>query len=79
MSEHEWEGKRERERSSPADSLLSMEPTVGLDLKILRSQPKPKPRVGCLTDYTTQVFPIKAIYDKPTANIVLKSDWLKMC
>ena len=32
-----------------------MEPEAGLDLMTLRSQPEPKPRVGCLMDCTTQV------------------------
>ena len=33
-----------RGRESQADSTHSMEPDVGLDLMILRSQPEPKPR-----------------------------------
>ena len=34
---HKWEGQRERERDSQADSMLSMEPHMGLDLTTLRS------------------------------------------
>ena len=44
----------ERERKSQADSLLSLEPDVGLHLRTLRSQPEPKPRGRHLTDYATQ-------------------------
>ena len=33
VQEHEWEEQRERERESQADSALSMEPNVGLDLR----------------------------------------------
>ena len=39
--------KKGRERGSEADSVLSMEPNVGFDSTTLRSQPRPKPRVGC--------------------------------
>ena len=35
--EHGWEGQRERERESQADSILSGEPDMGLDLMTLRS------------------------------------------
>ena len=38
------EGKGERVL---AESVLSVEPNGGLDLRTLRSQPEPKPRVGC--------------------------------
>ena len=41
-----------RRRGSPqADSTLSLEPNVGLDLMTLRPWPEPKPRVGHLTDW----------------------------
>jgi len=43
--EHEWEGQREREREFQADSMLSMEPDMGLDLTTLRSRPELKPNV----------------------------------
>ena len=39
----------ERETESQADSALSTEPDVGLDLMTLRSRPEPKARVRCLT------------------------------
>lgn len=42
----QWEGQMERERKSQADSILSVEPNVGLDLKIKRLQFDLKPRVG---------------------------------
>jgi len=38
-----------RGRESQEDSVLSLEPDAGLDLGTLRSQHKPKPRVGRLT------------------------------
>ena len=41
---------RERERESQADSALSTEPDLGLNLMTLRSQSELKPRVGCSTD-----------------------------
>lgn len=34
------EGEREREKEKPADSLLGVEPDVGLDLTILGSGPE---------------------------------------
>ena len=43
-------GDGERERESQADSMLGAEPHVGLNLVTLRSRPKLKPRVRCLTD-----------------------------
>jgi len=48
------EGQRERERETLADSVLSAEPGMGLDLGILRSGPELKPRVRHLTDFATQ-------------------------
>jgi len=48
--EHKQEGKREREGESQANSVLSTEPSVGLNLMTLGSRPELKPRVGCLTD-----------------------------
>ena len=47
---HEQEGQRKRERESQADSILSMEPNIVLDLTTLKSQPELKPRVGHLTN-----------------------------
>ena len=49
-------GQRERERKTPADASLSLEPNVGLDLKTLRSWPELKPRVGRSIDLATQGF-----------------------
>ena len=46
---------RERSRKSEADSMLSMELDLGLDLTTLRSWTELKPRVGCLTDRAIQV------------------------
>ena len=37
--EHEWEGHRDRERKSLANSLINWEPEVGLDLTTQRSPP----------------------------------------
>ena len=51
------------ERESPADTMLSVELAVGLDLMTLRSCPEPKPRAGCLTDRAPQ---------GPHTNIYLK-------
>ena len=48
------QGVGEGEGESQADSTLSVEPIVGLDLMTLRSRPEPKSRVGCLTDLATQ-------------------------
>ena len=44
-----------RGKESQVDSKLSMQPDAGLDLTILKSGPKPKTRVGHLTDCATQV------------------------
>ena len=55
-SRHEWEGKREREKKSQADSVLSTEPEAGLDLTTLRLGPEPKPRVKCSTDCAIQAL-----------------------
>ena len=41
-------GRAEGEGESQVDSLLSAEPYMGLDLRILRSQPEQKPKVRCL-------------------------------
>lgn len=53
----EREGERSimsrRERESQEDSVLSMKPDIGLDSRTPR--PKPNPRVGHSTDYTSQV------------------------
>ena len=49
------EGQREKKTESQADSMLSVEPHVGLDLITLRSLPEPKPWVRHLTDCATQV------------------------
>ena len=43
------EGQGERERDSPADALLSMEPDAELDPTTMRSRAEPKPRVRHLT------------------------------
>ena len=43
-------GGAEGESELQADSPLSMEPHTELDPMTLRSQPEPKPRVGCSTD-----------------------------
>ena len=53
--EHKQEGQREKERESQADSTLSMEPDVGLDLTTLRSGPEPRTSSGLLTSCATQV------------------------
>ena len=51
-----WGGaERERERESQARSMLSMEPSVGLDPMALGSCPELKSRVGCSTNSATQV------------------------
>lgn len=39
-------GRGRGRRESPADSVLCMEPDVGLDRTTLRSQPELRPRVG---------------------------------
>ena len=58
-----WEREREhvnmweegqREREPQADSMLSREPDLGLDLGIQRPWPELKPRVGRSTDWATQ-------------------------
>ena len=58
------EGEEEKERWSQADSVLSAEPDVGLDLVTLRSPPELKPRVRHLTNCTTQVPPKTALLKK---------------
>jgi len=50
------EAEGEGERESQADSTLSAEPDVGLDLMTLRSWPELKSRVGRSTDWATQVL-----------------------
>ena len=57
-------GQREREGESQADSLLSVETDVGLDLMSLRSGSELKLRVGGLTNCTTQA---------PSPKIFIKS------
>ena len=42
--------RRERERESEADSVLSSEPNAGLDPTTMRPLPELKPRVRCLAD-----------------------------
>jgi len=42
-------------RESQADSLLSVEHSLGLILTTLRSWPELRSRVGCLTNWATQV------------------------
>ena len=56
LREREREGRRGRKPQ--VDSVLNVESDAGLDLKTLRSQPEPKPRVQCLTYCTTQT-PLK--------------------
>ena len=46
----------ERGRESQGDSILPAQSlTQGLNLQSMRSQPEPKSRGGCLTDWATQV------------------------
>ena len=45
----------ERETDSPEDSMLSTEPYMRLYPTTLRWWPEPKPRIGHLTDWATQV------------------------
>ena len=52
--ETEQERQKERERQSQADSTLSTELVLGLDLTTPRSPPEQKSRVPSLTVYTTQ-------------------------
>lgn len=47
-----WGGAEEEQTA------MSTEPDAGLVPTTLRSRPDPKPRVGCLTDCTTQA-PLK--------------------
>lgn len=47
-------GEEKEQRESQADSPLSMEPDMGVDLGTLRSQPEPKPKVGHPTNLATQ-------------------------
>ena len=59
--EKEWGGgKAEGEGESLADSTLNIELNAGLDSQTLRSCPELKSKVGCLTNYATQV-PLKII------------------
>ena len=59
--EREWaqvrEGRRERERETIPSRLpaVSAQPNAGLDPTTLRSWPEQKSRVGCLTNWVTQV------------------------
>ena len=48
------ERQRERERETQADSELSTEPIVRLNLTTLRSEPGPKSRIGPLTNWAIQ-------------------------
>jgi len=51
----EWvPGHKERETESQAGSELSTEPDTKLDLTTLRSRPDPKPKIGHLTNCSTQ-------------------------
>lgn len=47
---HHRERQGEKEKESHSDSLLCIEPNVGLDLTTLRTQPEPKSRTRCSTD-----------------------------
>ena len=51
------EGQRKRERETEADC-AEQEPSVGLDLTTLTSQPELKPRFDCSNICITQVFQI---------------------
>ena len=46
---HKWEGQRKRVRESKADSVLSVEPDMGLDPPTLKLGPEPKSRVQHFT------------------------------
>lgn len=48
---------RGRRTESQADSVFSVESGTRLDLTILRSPPKVKPRVRPLTNYNSQMLP----------------------
>lgn len=50
--------QRERKREPQADSTLSTEPSAGLSVTTLWSQPKLKPKVGHLIDCATQALPL---------------------
>lgn len=57
--EHEQEGQERRENPKP--TARSMEPDTGLYPTTLSSPHKPKPRVGCPTDYATQALLLKHV------------------
>ena len=52
--ENGQQGQKEKQREPQADSALSTEPDIRLDLMSLRSLPEPKPGVSHSTDYSTQ-------------------------
>ena len=55
-TEHEWRRDREGERESQAGSALPTQSPMGGSIPwTMRSWPEPIPRVGCSTDWTTQV------------------------
>ena len=56
---HKWGMDRERgERESQVGSALSAQSLMwGSNSQTMRSQPEPKPRVGCLTNWATHVPP----------------------
>ena len=65
-----------RVRESQADSVPSAEPDTGLNLRTLRSWPKPNSRAGCLTNWTTQA-PLWYTYLKVALRIdsTRQQDW----
>ena len=68
----EW-GEGERQ----ADSALSQEPDVGLDLRTLRSPPEPKPRARCLTKEPPR-GPIKILKKEkksPALTLRARKEW----
>ena len=56
-----WRGRGRVKREFQADSMMSTEPTVGLDLITLRSLPEQKSRFSYLTDCATQVPLIRGL------------------
>ena len=54
----EGQRDREKERESPANSLSSVEPDMGLDAMTQRLCPEPKSRIRHLTYLATQVPPV---------------------
>ena len=67
------EREREREREPQAGFTFSTEPDTGLNPMTVRSRPEPTSRIGCSTDWATQV-PLPFIFNLPGINFCIRCE-----